>query len=183
MTTAGRFARSGAVCRALLVVAMVLLPAACKSCKSCDENESEEEEERERERDHYWRAQIRIVGKGTVKTFIDAFDCTSDGATQSGECGPKLVKFKELRPATMEATPAPGWRLERWESLIRGPDGATSPRSGPMPDGRVYLNGFGYADTGELETVTAVFVATPDGAITARPSSPPTSSADRSPPP
>ena len=27
-----------------------------------------------------------------------------------------------------------------------------------MPDGRVYLDGFGYSDTGELETVTAVFV-------------------------
>ena len=29
-----------------------------------------------------------------------------------------------------------------------------------MPDGRVYLNGFGYEDTGELETVTAVFKRT-----------------------
>jgi hypothetical protein len=27
-----------------------------------------------------------------------------------------------------------------------------------MPDGRFYLNGFGYEDTGELDTVTAVFV-------------------------
>ncbi len=168
-TTARRSAWDGSAARALLVVAMLSLPASCKSCKSCEENESEEEEERERERDHYWRAQIRIVGKGSVKTFIDAFDCTSDGATQTGECGPKLVTFKELRPATMEATPAPGWRLDHWESILRAPDGATAPRSGPMPDGRVYLNGFGYADTGELETVTAVFVATPDGDVTARP--------------
>ena len=33
-------------------------------------------------------------------------------------------------------------------------------RSGRMPDGRLYMNGFGYEDTGQLETVTAVFVAT-----------------------
>ena len=35
--------------------------------------------------------------------------------------------------------------------------GSKRPRAGPMPDGDVYLDGFGYADTGELETVTAVF--------------------------
>ena len=97
-----------------------------------------------------------------MKTFIAAFDCTSDGATQRGECGPKLVTFKEMQPATMEATAAPGWRFDHWESLIHQPDGAMIPRQGPMPDGRVYLNGFGYADTGQLEVVKAVFARAPE---------------------
>ena len=86
--------------------------ASCKSCKL--DSEEEEQEERERERLHYWRAQIAIVGAGTVKTFIAAFDCASDGATQRGECGPKLVTFKEMQPATMEATAAPGWPIRNF---------------------------------------------------------------------
>jgi hypothetical protein len=122
------------------------------------EEEAEEKEEREMQRDHFWRVQIVVEGQGTVKTFIPAFDCTSDGTTQIGECGPKLVRFKELAPPTMEARPSSGWKLDRWESQIRAPDGSVHPRKGPMPDGRVYLNGFGYEDTGELETVRAVFV-------------------------
>ena len=36
---------------------------------------------------------------------------------------------------------------------------AVVPRIGRPPDGPLYVNGFGYSDTGELETVTAVFVA------------------------
>jgi hypothetical protein len=129
----------------------------CKGCASCD-SEEEEAEERDRERDHFWRAQIAIVGQGRVRTFVRAFDCTSDGRATSGECGPLLVKFRELAPATMEATPAPGWAFDHWESQIRERDGAVGARAGKMPDGRVYLNGFGYEDTGQLETVTAVFV-------------------------
>jgi len=136
-----------------VVVARVCLTLA--GCKGCD---PEEEEERDMERDHYWRAQIVISGQGSVKTVVSAFDCIADGAGQRGECGPKLLTFKELRPPLMEAHPAPGWRLDHWESQIREPDGATAPRKGPMPDDRFYLNGFGYQDTGQLETVTAVFV-------------------------
>ena len=132
-------------------------------CKACHDDEAEEEEEREQQRDHFWRAQIAIAGAGRVKTFIVAFDCASDGGTQTGECGPKLVTFKERKPATMEATPATGWKLDHWESQIREPDGSVRPRAGLMPDGRVYLDGFGYADTGELETVRAVFVPLLDG--------------------
>jgi hypothetical protein len=128
-------------------------------CKSCEARDREEEmEERERELDHFWRARIVIVGSGQVKTFIHAFDCSSDGGIQDGACGPLLVRFKELAPATMEARPSVGWTFDHWESIIVEPDGATRPRAGRMPDGRVYLNGFGYADTGELEIVTAVFV-------------------------
>ena len=104
-----------------------------------------------------------IVGHGAVKTFVDAFDCTGNGTMQWGACGPRLVRFDERHPPVMRATGAPGWRLARWESELREPDGRIKPRALPMPDGRMYIDGFGYADTGELETVTAVFVPVVDG--------------------
>ena len=63
----------------------------------------------------------------------------------------------------MRATGAPGWKLDHWESRTRQRDGGMTSRVGPMPDGRVYLNGFGYSDTGGLETVTAVFTEARDG--------------------
>ena len=168
-TDGGRiFRRRGA-----LLLALIFLCASCKSCKSCkksaaerareaqegeEDDDEEEQEERDRDRDNFWRARIEITGHGSVKTFIQAFDCTSDGVTQMGECGPKLVKFKEMQPATMKATAAPGWRFDRWDSQIREPDGSVVGRPGRMPDGIIYLNGFGYTDTGELETVKAIFV-------------------------
>jgi hypothetical protein len=142
------------------LVGLVCLGTAASTCKGrrgCD-SEEEEEEERGQLRDNLWRARVSIVGRGAVKTREPAFDCTSDGVTQEGRCGPELLRFKELSPPLLEALPAPGWRLDRWESLLREPDGASNPRRGRMPDGRFYLNGFGYEDTGELETVTAVFV-------------------------
>lgn len=143
---------------ALLSVLVVGAAGAATGCKACREEELEEEEERDQQRDNFWRAQISIQGKGSAKTPVLAFDCASDGTTQTGDCGPKLVKFKELAPPTIEAKPAPGWRLDHWESEIREPDGSVGPRKGRMPDGRLYLNGFGYSDTGELETVRPVFV-------------------------
>ncbi len=143
----------------LPLVACAALASGCRSCASCDPgDEAEEEEERSAAREHFWRAQIAIVGSGRVRTFVDAFDCSADGGATRGACGPRLLRFKELAPPTMEASPAPGWTFARWESSIRDADGAVAPRPGKMPDGRVYLNGFGYADTGQLETVTAVFV-------------------------
>lgn len=149
--------------RILALSALAVFAAlACTACKNCREDESEEQEERDLARDHFWRAQITIVGRGEVKTYVDAFDCASDGTVQRGTCGPKLVVFKELAPPTMQAIPAPGWRFDHWDALIREPDGATRGRSGPMPDGKVYLDGFGYRDTGQLETVTAVFVVDTD---------------------
>ena len=145
--------------RVFFVLALAALPGASSGCKSCHlDSEEEEQEELNQARDHFWRVQIRIVGQGTVKTRITAFDCASDGVRTTGGCGPKLVTFKEIEPPLMEAVPAAGWKLDHWESLIRGADGSTAPRQGRMPDGRVYLNGFGYEDTGALETVTAVFV-------------------------
>jgi hypothetical protein len=149
---------------ALAAGLLIALPGGgATGCKACRKDEVEEEEEREGERAHFWRVQVAIAGKGTVKTFIPALECTSDGTTQSGDCGPKLLEFTELTPPTMEATAAPGWRFDHWESQIREPDGSVEPRKGPMPDGRVYLNGFGYRDTGELETVRPVFVLASDG--------------------
>jgi hypothetical protein len=164
--------------RRLFLVACLALDS-CNSCKhteparraSADEHdehdehdeddgaeEQEEQEERNANRDNYWRVQIAITGQGTVKTTVDTFDCTSDGVTRSGRCGPTLLRFKELQPPLLRATGAPTWRFDHWESSTRRPDGSVRKRAGPMPDSRLYLNGFGYSDTGELETVTAVFV-------------------------
>ncbi len=147
------------------IIAACIALTGCRGCASCEreDEDGEEQEERDRARDHFWRAEIVIVGSGRVKTFIDAFDCVSDGGAAgaggaTGQCGPRLVTFKELHPATMQATPAPGWVFDHWEARIRERDGAIGPRPGRMPDGPVYLDGFGYSDTGQLETVTAVFV-------------------------
>jgi hypothetical protein len=146
--------------RPLLALLACVGALAASGCRSC-EDESEEEEERNQLRDHYWRPQIVVVGRGAVRTRATLFDCASDGAGARGECGPKLVTFKEGQPPLLEALPAPGWRFEHWGSLVREGDGSVHPRPGPMPDGRFYLNGMGYTDTGQLETVTATFV--PDG--------------------
>lgn len=144
----------------LVVGAIALAGGATIGIVHLRDEELEEDEERERARDHLWRVAIAIEGAGRVKSVVPAFDCASDGGGVQGECGPKLVRFAELAPPLLEAIAAPGSRFVRWESRIREPDGAVAPRRGPMPDGRFYLNGFGFDDTGELETVTAVF--TPD---------------------
>jgi hypothetical protein len=144
----------------MVAVASLGLSLGCKACR--EDDEKEEEEERSLARDHYWRVQVAIAGAGAVRSLpgTGAIDCASDATEQRGQCGPVLLRFKELNPAMLEANPAPGWRLEHWESRTREPDGAVVARRGPMPDGARYVNGFGYADTGALETVTAVFVAT-----------------------
>ncbi len=156
--------------RARLGLLLCLSALAVSGCKSCErEDESEEEEERDLQRDHYWRAQIAIVGRGSVKTRADLFDCTSDGAGARGACGPRLAVFKEGAPPLLEALGAPGWRFDHWGSLIRGSDGGAHGRPGPMPDGRRYLNGMGYSDTGQLETVTAYFVPDRDAQVGVQP--------------
>ncbi len=157
-------------CIAVLVVSL----AGCRSCqhprrderagerprgeREDDDRETDEGEDRDDARDNFWRVRIVIVGRGRIATAIDAFDCRSDGAVQSGECGPKLVRFHELRPPLLIATGAAGWTFDHWESIVIRPDGTTRPRTTPIPDGPRYVDGFGYADTGELETLTAVFV-------------------------
>jgi hypothetical protein len=128
---------------------------ACRACR--DEDEAEEAEEREAMRAAYWRAQIAIEGHGRVADATGAFDCRRDERGRSGTCGPKLVTFTELKPPLLVATPATGWTFVRWQLVVRGPDGVVHPRALPLPDGPRYVNAFGYADTGELETVTAVF--------------------------
>jgi hypothetical protein len=116
--------------------------------------ETDEDEELDETRLNYWRVQIAIVGEGRVDSAVAGFACTPAG----GACGPRLVAFVERAPALLRATGAAGWRFARWESRTREADGRVVNRAGRMPDGRFYLNGFGYADTGALETVTAVFV-------------------------
>jgi len=137
------------------------------SCKSCHErrdtdvdrevDEGSDPEEQDDNRDNFWRVRIAIVGHGNVATHATLLDCTSDGTHTWGTCGPQLVKFKERTPPLLRATGAPGWHFDHWEAVISTRAGSKRPRAGPMPDGDVYLDGFGYADTGELETVTAVF--------------------------
>jgi len=107
--------------------------------------EEEDDDEDAGPRPEFWRAQIAIRGNGRVATPTPTFDCTPHG----GQCGPKLVVFDERKPPLLHATGAPGWRFDHWESSLR---------TGAMPDGEFYLNGFGYADTGQTEMVTAVFV-------------------------
>jgi hypothetical protein len=134
---------------------------------------TEEHEESEQHHLNYWRVQITIVGSGSVDSAIAGLVCTSDGQGTRGNCGPKLLTFEELRPPLLHATPSPGWRLARWESVIRSPGGATRQRPPPMPDGAYYLDGFGYSDTHETEAVTAVFVPVVVGPPDAQRSSPP----------
>ncbi len=112
------------------------------------DDEVDEHEDEEDQRDLFWRARITIVGHGSVATANGAFSCTSDGTAQTGTCGPKLVRFRELDPPLLQARDAPGWRFDHWSSTLRD----------HLPDGRMYMNAFGYTDTGQLETVTAVFV-------------------------
>jgi len=141
--------------RAVLVVALV---ASCTHHARDDDRDDEVEERAEREAgDNFWRARIAIVGQGRVATTDTTFDCASDGTTARGACGPVLVRFDELHPPLMRATGARGWRFDHWESQTRSATGALTRRAGPMPDGRLYLNGFGYRDTGAVETVFALF--------------------------
>jgi hypothetical protein len=157
------------VYRTLSIACAAASIASCRGCEGTRDNhlglvaqdedrDSDESEDREDARDNFWRVHVVIVGRGRVTTAISAFDCRSDGLVQSGECGPKLVRFHELRPPLLVAAGSDGWVFDHWESVVRRPDGTTRPRILPLPDGPRYLNGFGYEDTGELETVTAVFV-------------------------
>lgn len=120
-------------------------------------------EDKDDNRPNYWRAEIAIVGHGEVASVVGGFACTSDGMRTVGDCGPRLLAFHERNPPLLRATGSPGWRFDHWQSTTRHADGRVATRAGPMPDGRLYLNGFGYRDTGALETVTAVFVAVADG--------------------
>jgi hypothetical protein len=175
-------ARALATQLAVLIASSTLASSALIACKECRESEMEEAEEREQTLDHFWRVELVIEGSGAAVSVgpSPAFDCRSVGepaasdgrdaaSRQTGSCGPKLVTFKELQPPLIEGRPSPGWRLQGWKSLLRGKDGVSRPRSGPMPDGRFYINGMGYSDTGVLETVTAVFVRDPDAAAARRP--------------
>ena len=144
-----------------MILAVVL--AGCRSCGKSSEHdrhvdEGPDSEEAADNRDNFWRARIVIVGHGDASTVDHRFACHGTAAGVTGACGPVLLRFHERQPPLVRATAAPGWRFDHWSSTLTGPDGSTHPRIGRLPDGPLYLNGFGYADTGELDTVTAVFV-------------------------
>lgn len=129
-----------------------------------EDEDEEEEEEKDKLRDHYWRATVTIVGQGSVRTFLEGgIDCTRDATKQAGICGPKLFVTKELAPPTLKATGAKGWKFDHWEARVRAPDGGVASRTIAEPTNRLYLDGFGYEDTGESEEVTATFVIDPTG--------------------
>jgi hypothetical protein len=107
--------------------------------------DDDDDEDAEDARLNYWHPRIVVVGDGVVTSAIVPIACTSSG----GLCGPLAIAFDERQPPLLRAVAAPGWRLDRWQSSLR---------TGPMPDGRFYVNGLGYDDTGQIETVTAVFV-------------------------
>jgi hypothetical protein len=137
------------------------------SCKSCHEStresdphvdEGNDPEEADDQRDNFWRVRIEVVGAGDASTADKRLACVGDVTTVTGACGPLLLRFKEREPPLLRATATPGWHFDHWSSVLTEPDGSTHPRPGSMPDGVLYLNGFGYSDTGELDTVTVVFL-------------------------
>ena len=138
-------------------------PSADQDVDRHEDESSGEDEDEELARPNYWRVQIRIAGHGDVTSAVAHLTCRGDDQGQHGDCGPILLRFDELHPPLLRATAAPGWRFVRWESSIREPNGTTRARQGPMPDGPLYIDGFGYSDTGELETTTAVFEIAPVG--------------------
>ena len=148
-----------------MVLAFVL--AGCRSSAEPREHdrrvdEGADVEEATDNRDNFWRARIVIVGHGDATTIDQRFACHGTAAGVLGACGPVLLRFHERQPPLVRATAALGWRFDHWSSTLTEPDGSTHPRAGRLPDGPLYLNGFGYTDTGELDTVTAVFVPDTD---------------------
>jgi hypothetical protein len=150
----------------LLLVSSLAWVAGCKSCR--EDDATEEAEEHEALLDEFWRVQVRVEGHGLVSGADGKIRCGSEEHAELRTCGPVLLVFKERTPPLLDGVPDAGWRLDHWESSIRERDGAVGPRKGPMPDGRYYLNGFGYHDSGQLETVTAVFRERTDAAPSPR---------------
>jgi hypothetical protein len=110
-----------------------------------DDDDDDDDEDAEDAQLNYWRPHVIVIGNGVVASVVAPITCTSSG----GMCGPTLIAFDERRPPLLRAIATPGWRFDHWESSLR---------TGPMPRGKLYINGFGYTDTGQTETVTAVFV-------------------------
>ena len=153
-----------------VAVALAFVAITCAAChgrahheRDDDDPQSDEGggEDEDLTRTNFWRVEVRINGHGTVSGAIARLDCADDRAQQHGTCGPTLLRFDELHPPLLRATAAPGWRFDHWEPTVRERDGSMRGRRGRIPDGPLYLDGFGYSDTGELEILTAVFVAAP----------------------
>ncbi|GAC1546660.1 MAG: hypothetical protein NVS3B10_10630 [Polyangiales bacterium] len=130
-----------------------------------EDEESDEEalEEKELTTDQLWRVGVTLVGFGRVATAPGSpepqtLDCARDAAGQHGECGPKLLRYRQMTPALLTARGAVGWKFARWETRLRLPDGKiVRGRKIPEPFNRVYIDGFPAGDTGETELLTAIF--------------------------
>jgi hypothetical protein len=91
------------------VVALCFVALGCKSrdqrarvaardAPTHAEVDPDQDDDEDDDRDNYWRAQIAIVGRGAVKTTVEAFDCMRDSRDPPrGECGPKLVLHRRVR--------------------------------------------------------------------------------------
>ena len=128
-----------------------------------EESPEEEAEEKELTTDQLWRVGVTLVGFGRVATApaspeAQSIDCARDTKGQHGECGPKLLRYRQMTPALLTARGAVGWKFVRWETRLRLPDGKIVPgRKIPEPFNRVYIDGFPAGDTGETELLTAIF--------------------------
>lgn len=129
-----------------------------------EEKEGHELSEEEREnQEHLWRVKLTLVGQGVVRTNIEGIPemslrCTRDEKAQSGECGPKLLRWKEGQPPLLTARGAKGWKFVRWTTSTLRPNGSIVPTEKVIEPGlRLYLNGMGTRDTGESELLTAYF--------------------------
>ena len=142
--------------------------------------EEEALEEKELVEEQLWRVGVMVVGHGRVSTApqspeAQSIDCARDAHGQHGECGPKLLRYRQMTPALLTARGATGWKFSHWETRLRLPNAKIVPgRKIPEPFHRLYINGFPAGDTGETELLTAVFTqqanrAFVDGAVPGSP--------------
>lgn len=156
------------------ILALALLLAGCDRLRRAiepdppdakvEEKKEERESEEEREnREHFWRVELTLVGQGVVRTNLEGIkaiwvECTRDEKGQSGECGPKLLRWREGQPPLLTARGAKGWKFVRWESKTRKSDGKIVPTAKKFePAQRLYFNAMGVDDNGDSELLTAYF--------------------------
>jgi hypothetical protein len=142
----GRAAAPKALRRSIgaAVVAVTVVAVAVVVARRAGDDDDDDEDAEDAQL-NYWRPRVEVVGEGIVTSAVVPIACTPRG----GLCGPLAIAFDERQPPLLRAVPARGWRLAHWQSSLR---------TGPMPDSRFYVNGLGYEDTHQVETVTAVFV-------------------------
>ncbi len=142
-------------------VLLTLLATASFACTGCTRTSSPDAQGADAS-DRYWRVEIVVIGKGAVVSGGPTVECISGAAGASTKCDTVMVGFPKSAPPTVEAIPAPGWRFDRWSSVIHGPQGAAWNRHGRIPPGTHYSPGAFYTDMRYVETLTAVFVEDTD---------------------